>query len=358
MSPTTGAAPALQALVVDDERPALAELVWLLGQDERVGIGAAAASAEEALVALDAGGIDVVFCDIQMPGLDGIALARVLTHFSERPQVVFVTAYDTHAVEAFELQATDYVMKPVRPERLAEAVRRVLEAGSEQPVAEADETIAVELGGVTRLVPRSSVRYVEAQGDYVAAAHRERQPPAADLAVHARGAVAARGLRADPPLDAGRPAARRRGAGGRRAVDRAARPGRAAGQPPALARPSRQPRASGSRRAVTDRPRPSRPAAPSPRPTRVRVDQPAHGRRPDHARRPVSRDIDEQTDIGEVYMRSLVRNQLRLSVGVLGAFVLSWCSIPLLFAIVPGLRGSRVFGLPLSWLLLAWWSTR
>jgi hypothetical protein len=83
-------------------------------------------------------------------------------------------------------------------------------------------------------------------------------------------------------------------------------------------------------------------------------------------RRPVSRDIDEQTDIGEVYMRSLVRNQLRLSVGVLGAFVLSWCSIPLLFAIVPGLRGSRLFGLPLSWLLLgvlvypvitgvAWW---
>jgi DNA-binding LytR/AlgR family response regulator len=167
VSPTTGAAPALKALVVDDERPALAELVWLLGQDERVGSVQAAASAEEALVALDAGGIDVVFCDIQMPGLDGIALARVLTHFSERPQVVFVTAYDTHAVEAFELQATDYVMKPVRPERLAEAVRRVLEVGSEQPAAETDETIAVELGGVTRLVSRSSVRYVEAQGDYV-----------------------------------------------------------------------------------------------------------------------------------------------------------------------------------------------
>jgi DNA-binding LytR/AlgR family response regulator len=174
VSPTTGtpppaqpAQPALQALVVDDERPALAELVWLLDQDPRVGTVLSAASAEEALVALDAGGIDVVFCDVQMPGLDGIALARVLTHFAERPQVVFVTAYDTHAVEAFELQATDYVMKPVRAERLAEAVRRVLEAGSEQPAVENDETIAVELGGVTRLVARSSVRYVEAQGDYV-----------------------------------------------------------------------------------------------------------------------------------------------------------------------------------------------
>jgi DNA-binding LytR/AlgR family response regulator len=167
VSPTSGSPPALHALVVDDERPALAELVFLLGQDARVGSVRAAASAEEALVALDAGGIDVVFCDIQMPGLDGIALARVLAHFTERPQVVFVTAYDTHAVEAFEVQATDYVMKPVRPERLAEAVRRVLEAGSEPPGPEADETIAVELGGVTRLVARSSVRYVEAQGDYV-----------------------------------------------------------------------------------------------------------------------------------------------------------------------------------------------
>jgi DNA-binding LytR/AlgR family response regulator len=163
---STGQA-ALSALVVDDERPALAELVWLLGQDPRVGAVRAASSAEEALVALNAGGIDVVFCDIQMPGLDGIELARVLTHFTQRPQVVFVTAYDTHAVEAFEVQATDYVMKPVRPERLSEAVRRVLEAGAEQPAVEPDETIPVELGGVTRLVPRSSIRFVEAQGDYV-----------------------------------------------------------------------------------------------------------------------------------------------------------------------------------------------
>ena len=76
VSPTAGPPPALQALVVDDERPALAELVWLLGQDPRVGSVRAAASAEEALVALDAGGIDVVFCDIQMPGLDGIAVVR------------------------------------------------------------------------------------------------------------------------------------------------------------------------------------------------------------------------------------------------------------------------------------------
>ena len=159
----------LRALVVDDEAPALAELAWLLRQDDRIGVVATASGTAEALRALDSQEVDVVFCDIKMPGLDGIELARVLARFSQRPQVVFVTAYDMHAVDAFELAATDYLMKPVRAERLAEAVRRVIEAseGAEpgEPVA-TDETIPVELGGVTRFVNRSAVRYVEAQGDY------------------------------------------------------------------------------------------------------------------------------------------------------------------------------------------------
>jgi DNA-binding LytR/AlgR family response regulator len=88
---------------------------------------------------------------------------------------VFVSAYDVHALEAFDLRAVDYVMKPVREERLAEAVGRVLESRGRAvgavvaaPAAEGsdDETIAVELGGVTRFVKRSEVRYVEAHGDY------------------------------------------------------------------------------------------------------------------------------------------------------------------------------------------------
>jgi DNA-binding LytR/AlgR family response regulator len=156
--------PTLRALVVDDEVPALKELAWLLGQDPRVEQVRTAGSAEQALVALESGGVDVVFSDIKMPGLSGLDLARVLSRFAQRPQVVFVTAYDAHAVDAFELQATDYLMKPVRAERLAEAVRRVLEA--EAPQVDDDETISVELGGVTRFVQRSAVRYVEAQGDY------------------------------------------------------------------------------------------------------------------------------------------------------------------------------------------------
>src|SRR5690349_10687927 len=160
----------LRALVADDEEPALNELVYLLRRDDRIGEIRTAKNGPEALKILQAADLDVVFCDIKMPGLDGIDLARVLSRFANRPQIVFVTAYDEHAVAAFELEATDYVMKPVRAERLAEAVRRVVTAGTpttpQPPEDTGDEVIPVELAGVTRFVQRSTVRYVEAQGDY------------------------------------------------------------------------------------------------------------------------------------------------------------------------------------------------
>ena len=128
-----------------------------------------AASGAEVLKALDSDEVDALFLDIRMPGLDGLDVARVLARFRRPPRVVFVTAYDEHAVEAFDLRAVDYLLKPVRPERLGEAVRRVLEALASEPSADQlsdDETIAVELGGVTRFINRSDVRFVEAQGDY------------------------------------------------------------------------------------------------------------------------------------------------------------------------------------------------
>jgi DNA-binding LytR/AlgR family response regulator len=160
----------LRALVADDEEPALAELVYLLRQDERIGEILTASNGPEALKILQAADLDVVFCDIKMPGLDGIDLARVLSRFAKPPQIVFVTAYDEHAVAAFELDAADYVMKPVRAEWLTEAVRRVVNAGTPTaqppPVDTDDEVIPVELAGVTRFVQRSTVQYVEAQGDY------------------------------------------------------------------------------------------------------------------------------------------------------------------------------------------------
>lgn len=162
--------PALTVLVVDDEAPALNEVAWLLDQDARVGTVLTASSGTAALAALEREQVDVVFSDISMPGLDGMQLARVIARFAERPQVVFVTAHDNHAVDAFDLHAVDYVMKPVRPERIGEAVRRCLAAAdreSAQPEStQPDETIPVELGGVTRFIPRSEIRWVQAQGDY------------------------------------------------------------------------------------------------------------------------------------------------------------------------------------------------
>lgn len=178
-SPTTPFAP-LRALVVDDEPPARAELVYLLSHDDRIASVRAVESGADALKALQDDAYDVIFCDIKMPGLDGMDFARVIARFATRPQIVFVTAFDEHAVAAFELEAVDYVMKPVRADRLSEAVRRVVtarggaaaveppptvasnEAGSDS----GDEVIPVELGGRTTFVSRSSVRYVEAQGDY------------------------------------------------------------------------------------------------------------------------------------------------------------------------------------------------
>jgi DNA-binding LytR/AlgR family response regulator len=155
----------MKVLVVDDERPALDELTFLLQGDPRVDEVLATDSATEALRVLQDVDVDAVFLDIQMPGLTGIELAQVLSRFRTPPPVVFVTAHDEHAVDAFDLRAVDYVLKPVRQERLAEAVRRVL-AGSAKPAEPVDEQIPVERGGVTRFVRRSEVRYVEAQGDY------------------------------------------------------------------------------------------------------------------------------------------------------------------------------------------------
>jgi DNA-binding LytR/AlgR family response regulator len=161
----TAAAAPLRVLVVDDERPALDELAYLLGRDDRVGTVLTVDSAAEALRVLHEEQVDAVFSDIRMPGLTGLELAKVLSRFRSPPLVVFVTAHDEHAVDAFDLRAVDYVLKPVREDRLAEAVRRIVSAGS-TPAESQDEQIAVELGGVTRFIRRSDVRYAEAQGDY------------------------------------------------------------------------------------------------------------------------------------------------------------------------------------------------
>lgn len=157
----------LKVLVVDDEPPARGELAFMIKQLESVESVLEAGSGVEALQALESTHVDAVFLDIAMPGLSGLDLARVLAKFERSPAVVFVTAHDAHAVEAFELDAIDYLLKPVRAERVQEAVRRVLAHDTSATAQVEDPTIPVELGGVTRFVRRSQVHFVEAHGDYV-----------------------------------------------------------------------------------------------------------------------------------------------------------------------------------------------
>lgn len=158
----------MRVLVVDDEKPALDELAYLLGQDPRVTEVLTCDSATETLRVLQEIEVDALFLDVQMPGLTGLELAQVLARFKEPPPIVFVTAHERHAVEAFELQAVDYVLKPVRADRIAEAVRRVVGVvdGVADRAPAGDLQVPVELGGVTRFVARSAISYVEAQGDY------------------------------------------------------------------------------------------------------------------------------------------------------------------------------------------------
>ncbi|MFF2551616.1 LytR/AlgR family response regulator transcription factor [Nocardia sp. NPDC058058] len=160
---------ALRVLAVDDEKPALDELVYLLRAQSGVGEIHAAGDATSALRLLRAHVVDAVFLDINMPGLDGLELAGILSEFARPPAVVFVTAHDDRAVAAFDLGAVDYLLKPLREARLAEAVRRII-AGRAQPPPvtgiDPHEVIPVELGGATTLVNRASVSWVEADGDY------------------------------------------------------------------------------------------------------------------------------------------------------------------------------------------------
>jgi DNA-binding LytR/AlgR family response regulator len=159
----------LVVLAVDDEPPALDELAYLLDADGRVAHVHRAGDATEALRVLRDTEVDAVFLDIRMPGLDGMELARILRRFARPPAIVFVTAYDDGAVDAFDLGVTDYVRKPVRAERLAESLRRVnslRQAPVPVPARGEEPSIPVELAGTTRMLPRSAVRWVEAQGDY------------------------------------------------------------------------------------------------------------------------------------------------------------------------------------------------
>jgi len=115
----------LRTVVVDDEQLARDELCFLLGQIDGVDVVAQAGNGVEALRVVEEHGPDLVLLDVQMPGLTGFEVARRLLRAGVESQLVFVTAYDQHAIEAFEVNAVDYLLKPVESERLGTAVDRV-----------------------------------------------------------------------------------------------------------------------------------------------------------------------------------------------------------------------------------------
>ncbi|MBS2546006.1 response regulator transcription factor [Catenulispora sp. NL8] len=156
----------LRVLVVDDEPPAVAELAYLLSLDLRVSSVRTANDGQEALRILKNSPVDALFLDIRLPGLE---IAALLNQFATPPQIIFVTAHEEFAIEAFDLHASDYLLKPVRAERLAEAIRRMAPASTPRRAPESGpyDVIPVELAGVTRFIPRQDVSYAEAQGDYV-----------------------------------------------------------------------------------------------------------------------------------------------------------------------------------------------
>ncbi len=166
MTMTANSAPPIDVLVADDESPALDELVHLLRTDPRIGEILTASSGAEALRLMSERAVRIAFLDIHMPGLSGTELARALLTLAVPPAVVFVTADDAKAVEAFELRAADYLLKPVRAARLRQAVDRVVEVGGDTAASGDDEVLPVTVGSAVRFVRRSDVTWVQAQGDY------------------------------------------------------------------------------------------------------------------------------------------------------------------------------------------------
>jgi DNA-binding LytR/AlgR family response regulator len=172
----------LTILAVDDEQRPLEDLARLLRRCPAVREVECAFDGHDALVKASAQRYDAIFLDVRMPDLDGLELGRVLKRFASPPELVFVSAYDSAAVDAFELRAIDYLRKPVSRHRVEEALERITAAidaapggaanghsrWSSQPATESEMlAVANVRSGSTRLIARSSILYVQSHGDFV-----------------------------------------------------------------------------------------------------------------------------------------------------------------------------------------------
>ena len=204
----------LNVLIVDDEALARARLRTLLGdcQAPAASVQGEAANATQAIELLRRQHFDVALLDIHLPGADGLTLARALRELPQPPAIVFVTAHAEHAVQAFELEALDYLTKPVRLERLQQALQKVQRhlalTGQTQPEAK-EEFLLIQERGRTERVPLMEVRYLKAELKYItvrtaaksyildgALSELEDKYPAHFLRIHRNALVARHAVRA------------------------------------------------------------------------------------------------------------------------------------------------------------------
>lgn len=160
----------MKALLIDDERMARREMRHLLEAHPEIEILGEADSGHAALSLLPSLKPDVLFLDIQMPEMDGFEFVNAMAEYS--PQIIFCTAYDAHALRAFEVNAVDYLLKPVDPERLASAIQRLFDTPpsdtgphGETPLRETDRVL---LKGEQRtwFVPVRSIYLLQSEGNY------------------------------------------------------------------------------------------------------------------------------------------------------------------------------------------------
>jgi two-component system, LytTR family, response regulator len=172
----------VRVLIADDEPLARSRLVELVSQESDVEVIGQCRNGLEAVAAIKEKKPDLVFLDIRMPGLDGIEVLRSLDQ-SQLPAVIFVTAYDKHAVEAFDLNAVDYLLKPYQPERFKRALQRArehLQSGTsvltarllrlletEKPAEPSLTRFSIKAGGKTQFVAVKEVEWIEAAGNYL-----------------------------------------------------------------------------------------------------------------------------------------------------------------------------------------------
>jgi two-component system, LytTR family, response regulator len=169
----------MRVIIVDDERLARTELRNLLKDYPEIEVIDEAQNAAESLQKIEALKPDVVFMDIQMPDSTGIEVMKQLKMLSDIPKVVFVTAYDEHAIEAFRLNALDYLMKPVDPKILEETIEKITRIEEDEDFSSLDATtrenrrlntddqIFIKDGEKCFFVKLADIRYFESMGNYV-----------------------------------------------------------------------------------------------------------------------------------------------------------------------------------------------